>query len=506
MPARAHASLIASDPAPEAVLAAAPSALTLTFNEAVEPLTMQLVDQRGARSAITRIERRAASLVLMPPAALADGAYVLSWRVISADGHPVGGALTFRVGMRAAAAPPVAIADASPVHAAIWATRIVIDLGLFVGIGGAFFLAWIGRPPRRGGTRIIIAAAAVAALPALALSVGLQGLDALAAPLSALASPGTWFAGARGSFGLSAEIAAAGLIAGLSSLGLRGRAARVLSLAALLAAGCSLAATGHAATASPRGLAVAAIILHGISLAFWIGALVPLVFMIGSHRGVAPLLRFSRWIPFAVAALLASGALLATIQLEHFAALWTTAYGRVLMIKLGLVAPLLAVALWNRVRLTPNVVAGAAPSRRRMRSAILCELALVCVILGVVGLWRFTPPPRLPAAARDDFFVHLHTDKAMANVTISPATAGPVDIIVQLETPDEQLLAAMAVSVTLSNSDIGIEPITTQAERRDDDQWRARLTAPVAGRWSLGLGILISDFDKISIEAPIVIK
>jgi copper transport protein len=40
----------------------------------------------------------------------------------------------------------------------------------------------------------------------------------------------------------------------------------------------------------------------------------------------------------------------------------------------------------------------------------------------------------------------------------------------------------------------------------DDGRWRATMAAPVAGRWTLALGILISDFDKISIEAPILIK
>jgi hypothetical protein len=32
------------------------------------------------------------------------------------------------------------------------------------------------------------------------------------------------------------------------------------------------------------------------------------------------------------------------------------------------------------------------------------------------------------------------------------------------------------------------------------------VTAPAAGRWALGIGILISDFDKIRVETPILIK
>jgi copper transport protein len=58
----------------------------------------------------------------------------------------------------------------------------------------------------------------------------------------------------------------------------------------------------------------------------------------------------------------------------------------------------------------------------------------------------------------------------------------------------------------LSEPDIGIEPATAQAQRMGDGCWRVTMTAPVAGRWMLGLGILISDFDKIRVETPILIK
>jgi nitrogen fixation protein FixH len=110
------------------------------------------------------------------------------------------------------------------------------------------------------------------------------------------------------------------------------------------------------------------------------------------------------------------------------------------------------------------------------------------------------------ALASDDFFTHLHGERAMAGVTIFPGHAGPVAITIELETPDERPLAATAVSVTLSKPDAGVAPATAQAQRLNDGRWRATMTAPVAGRWNLALGIQISDSDQISIEAPILIK
>ena len=123
-------------------------------------------------------------------------------------------------------------------------------------------------------------------------------------------------------------------------------------------------------------------------------------------------------------------------------------------------------------------------------------LVLVALVLGLT----------LAAAADGSFFTHLHTDKAMANVTVSPARAGPVEIAIQLETVEEKPLAAKAVSVTLTHARSKAKSKTVEAERRGDDKWLARVTLPAAGRWTLGLGISLPDADKISTEAPIEIK
>jgi copper transport protein len=505
--ARAHASLLSSSPANDAVLVAAPTAFTLAFNEAVTPLVMRIIDQHGVAGQLSQIEQRGSNLVMMAPNGMLPGAYVLSWRVISADGHPVGGSLTFWIGARSSPAPSVVDTESMAVRVAIWMTRLVIYVGLFVGAGGAFFLAWIGRNQPMRGARRVVAAATLAGILGLLVSIGFQGLDALAAPLSALALSAVWSTGAHGSFGWSVLIAGLSLFAGLLSLRLRRPLSRPMSAAALLGVGVALSASGHAATADPRIVAMVAVIAHGTALAFWIGALVPLAFVLcRGDEAIGPLKAFSFAAPFAVALLLASGLTLSVIQLQHLAALWTTDYGRVLIAKLSLVGLLLLLALWNRSVLTPGVLVGQALSQRRMRTSIAVEVVLIVAVLGVVGLWRFTPPPRLLAASVDNFFLHVHTERAMANVTISPGSAGPVEIDVQLETPSEQLLNAMELSVTLSNPDLGIEPTTAQARRISDGQWHVSMTAPVAGRWMLGLGILISDFDKVNVEAPILIK
>ena len=271
--------------------------------------------------------------------------------------------LTFWVGQRGADTPQAVRSDDTLLRGAIWLTRLAIYLGLFVGAGGAFFVAWM-RTPSAPAMRVIGNVVDLVALAALALSVGLQGLDALALSPSSLSDADVWTVGAHGSFGLSVAIAAAALLLALLSHRAGETRARVMSLGALVGVGLALAVTGHAATASPRWLTAPAVFVHGVALAFWIGSLVPLALaMRGPRQTVIDVLtRFSRVIPFAVAALLASGLLLAIVQLERLDALWTTSYGRVLAFKLVLVLLLLVIALWNRLYLTPRIGQGGVTS------------------------------------------------------------------------------------------------------------------------------------------------
>jgi periplasmic copper chaperone A len=117
------------------------------------------------------------------------------------------------------------------------------------------------------------------------------------------------------------------------------------------------------------------------------------------------------------------------------------------------------------------------------------------------------PTPTATAKDADDnFFTHLHAVTAMANVTVSPGRAGPVEIDIQLENADELPLAAEAVSVTLGNPEHGVAPVTSEAERVSTDQWRVKMSAPLAGRWSLGLGIKISASDTVNVTSPILLR
>jgi copper(I)-binding protein len=118
-----------------------------------------------------------------------------------------------------------------------------------------------------------------------------------------------------------------------------------------------------------------------------------------------------------------------------------------------------------------------------------------------------TPMSPVKATSVDEpFFTHICGTRVMADVTITPGRHGPVEVLVKLEDGDEKPLAVAALSVTLSNPDKNIAPVTAAAERVAADQWRVRMTAATTGRWSLSLGIDVKKDDRIDIAAPILIE
>ena len=503
----AHASLVKAAPADGAVMPLPPATLTLTFNEPVSPLVVRLIGPDGAPLAPIAVTAQDTTVTISAPPALRRGTHVLSWRVISADGHPVGGSLMFSIGARSPAAQPENLADRS-VRAALWAVRVVMYVALFVGAGGAFFAAWIADGAAR---RAWIAFVLAAGLVAVALSVGLQGLDALDLPLSGLQHKLPWEAGLATSYGATAVTAAlALLVAVFGCVAKSASTARALSLVGVIGAGLALSLSGHASTAAPQLLNRPAVFLHAVCVAFWIGSLLPLCLAVGSARTRGPhsvgaqLERFSRAIPLVIVLLVASGLWLAFVQLDRIAALWTTSYGQLLACKLACVAVLLALAAANRYRLVPRFETAAAAAARPLATTIAFELAIALLILSVVALWRFTPPPRALAVAAP-ISLHLHGEKAMAEIEIERNGEAAGASLLLLDGAFRPL-AAKEVTLVLANPAAGIEPMRRIARRAGETNWRIDdLRIPVAGRWTLGVEILISDFDKVTVEDTVAL-
>jgi copper transport protein len=495
--AAAHASLASVEPRDGSVLTEAPKAVELRFSESVTAGAISLIGPDGKVRTDAIVHAEDEAITITPPTDLPNGTSIVSYRVISQDGHPVAGSVTFSIGAPTATKLPEN-AEAG-VNVLIWLTRIGFYLGLFAGIGGVFFVKWIGKADV--ATKVIVAALVIGILCAV-LSIGLQGLDVLGLPLSAMAAAPAWRIALGTSLGPSLLIAIAAMVACLIALrSMSTRLARALSAIGLVGVGLSLAASGHAATAPPEALTRPAMFLHGAGVAFWLGALAPLLLLLRQPPvALLPILnRFSAVAVPVVALLALSGLTLAVVQLESVAALVETKYGVILSIKLALVFVLLVLAALNRFRLTPALARDGMATRPLARS-ILLECVLAVAILAVVAGWRFTPPPRtlIPDAP---LAVHIHTDKAMFQVLISPGRVGTDSFVLQLMNGDGSPLKPKEATLTVSSPEHGIEAIERPASLGADGFWHVSdVPLPVAGRWHMRIDALVTDFQMITLE------
>jgi copper transport protein len=498
--ASAHASLAFVEPRDGTVLAQPPRTVQLRFNENVTAGAVNLIDAAGKLRSDATVEAKDDAITVTLPSNLPKGTQIVSYRVISQDGHPVSGAITFSIGEPTANKPPEN-ADGG-INGLIWLSRIGLYLGLSFGIGGVFFLNWIAREKAVSG---LIASVLMIGIASAVASLGLQGLDVLGLPLIGVFAAAPWKIALGTSLGPSLLIAIAALALSLVALrsGLSA-GSRALSALALAGAGLSLAASGHAATAPPEVLTRPAVFLHGIGVAFWLGAFAPLIAIIRRPHGTPlPILQRFSSVAIAVVAVLAlTGLTLATIQLESLAALVTTKYGIILSIKLALVIALLSLAVLNRFRFTPALARDANATKSLSRS-ILLEGALALGILATVAGWRFTQPPRslIPDAP---LAIHIHSDKAMFQVLVSPGRVGVDDFVLQLMNGDGTLLHAKEATLTLSLPERGIDEIERQGTLGADGFWHvAKVPLSVPGRWHVRIDALVTDFNKITLEDDI---
>jgi copper transport protein len=248
------------------------------------------------------------------------------------------------------------------------------------------------------------------------------------------------------------------------------------------------------------------VFLHTICVAFWVGSLVPLVAIVRAPaRGTAELAAFSRWIPLPLAVLVVTGSYLIVVELDRPDALWTTGYGEVLSGKLICVAVLIAFGAANRFWLVPRVLDRKPQASRPLAASIAIESVLALAILGTVGLWRFTPPPRSLIAAAPTL-IHFHGSEGMVQIEVEPVRARGATFAIEVLDGDYKPMRAQEVGLVIASPTAGIEPIRRAANNVGGSDWEIDdLRIPVGGRWSLRVDILVDDFHKVTLEDDVIL-
>ncbi|MFJ8446705.1 copper resistance CopC/CopD family protein [[Kitasatospora] papulosa] len=389
-PASAHAALTGSDPQDGAVVATAPTDVTLTFSEeiAMGDDSIRVLDPSGKRADTgaprDRTSGGAVRYGVQLHSGLPDGTYTVAWQAVSADSHPVSGAFTFSVGApsETTVALPSTEAGGGLVGTLYGIARYAAYAGFILLAGGsAFVLAcWQqgagARPLQRLVVRgwVTLTAATLAMLllrnpytgsGELADAFDLDGLQsaldtkpgaALVSRLLLLGASALFIAVLFGAYAKREdEKEKKDLTFGLATGG--------VVIAAGIAGTWALAE--HASTGIQPGIAMPVDMLHLLAVAGWLGGLAAL--LVALHRTPdvtnGAVRRFSRVAFGSVLVLTATGLYQSWRQVGSWSALTGTRYGQLLLVKVALVAVLVGVAWVSRrwtARLTERTVPVAA--------------------------------------------------------------------------------------------------------------------------------------------------
>ncbi len=507
LPALAHAALVSTDPVDGATLDTAPASVTLRFNEPVTPISVRLLDGAGRAlllPGLATVENNEVRVAL--PSTLGQGHYTVSYRVTSADAHPVAGAILFGIGVavEARGTGPALDGAGDTSRDLIQASMILRALAngaTLLLAGGALAALILGVS---GRWRLPLA---VLALLGHGFGVWVQGGVLLGDGWAGLGQAQAWSLGRESTRGPSFLL----LLVGVSLLTLP-RAPRWVSLASVAAVLGSYLLTGHAASAPPEWLAKPVLLVHVTIAGFWIGALPLLAHALNKPGATALLARFSRYALLFVPLLLVAGVGLSLLQGITPFGLILHPYGQLLLVKLLFVLGLLALAALNLLVVAPRFARHGSPMP--LRRAIVAEGVMITGLLLVTGVLSQTPPPRAEdhsahgagAVAASGYSSLTPFGDRLALITLTPAKSGPNELRVLVTDLDGTPRPPLEAVARVSLPDAGIESLRRPLARNDDGFRLAPLVLPTPGTWQIDLDLLISDFERktltISVSVP----
>lgn len=515
--ASAHAALISSDPVANAFLKAPPQVFTMNFNEPLDTRSssVQLLSAGGQPLSVgaAQFSNGNRTMFATPPR-LDPGVYSIVWiNVSTIDGHPIRGSIPFTIlnadgtlpaGQSASGGTggtdPAALADATVVRALTLLLLILVVAGAVVPL--------LGPPqvvsPLTGKFQAIVLTAS--GLLLLSTFLSLPGILDTYSNRSLrevlLETPaGGYFVARAGLALLMATIA--------SFLGDAPRRASGALIAAVIGYLWCFTQTSHAAAASGSGWASSFDIVHGSAATIWLGTVLSLAILIRLSHGrkeFRPLLaKVALLASGMVYLLLATGILGALAQIDTLEKLTSTRYGITLLVKIGLIAPLLAVALFNAQRgrrnaLEPDVE----PSRRFVRSATL-EVVLGIVVVGAAALLTQSVVPRSIAPGGTGGTQVVQAGDVDVSFQAAPNVVGINSFRVDLET-DGQKVEAERVRLTFTPEGDGIgAPISLILESAGRGTFLgsgAYLTTP--GPWNVDIELRRADSPDSSTPVRLV--
>ena len=454
--ASAHAYLVRTVPSPSTTLNVSPPVVALTFDEAVEPrfAISSVTNAAGRQEATGPVRRSPANpdtLVVPLRPHLPEGWYLVYWRAISVDGHPVQGAFTFAIGPNEGPQPQFrvpSIAGTATTHrllVARWAMflTVMIAIGLFV-MRFAIARPLVRRVEGTSLRSVSIAMVVFSVLGLIAIPVYLDiatSIDSLRSafavgalvPLFRVTAFGRGYTDMELCFALFCVAAWIAVWVDRPRREHRSIAELMAVSGALLAAGAVLVlpgTSGHAGQTAPRGVSLGLDWLHLVSGSLWLGGLVGLLLVwasLSAGSRVAGLAvtvpRFSNVAFVSVLVLIGTGVGATIIHLPTVASLWQTSYGKTILLKVALLLGAMLLAAFNLLRTKPHLEAASErpelgpPAASMLRRLVTGEAVIVAAaVFAAALLSSLAPPP-----------------KALASVGSAVAHVGPGKVVQVIE-------------------------------------------------------------------------
>jgi len=529
----AHAALLQTVPVASRTVNVVPTEVRLRFSEPVEQrfAIVSVTDATGRQvtdgdpAAAPGSPQTLVTLLKRVP----EGWYLVFWRVISADGHPVRGAFTFAVGPNPGPPPQFRVPSLSETATTtqLLIARWVVFLSTMSALGLFVLRAVIARPAVR-----VVRGCSLRSLN-IAFAVAL-GVALVATPIYALLATAQftlrsfWDFGdvipAVRSSGFGKDFLDLELVLGLFAIAAiaalvvdrpereQRSVAELLALPAALAAGLAAlvlpALAGHAGQKSPRGLSLPLDTAHLTAGSIWLGGLIGLVvfwFSVGRAGRAAALAyvvpRFSVVAFCSVLLLIGTGIGQAFQELPTFASLWETSYGQALIWKIGLLSAALLLAAVNLARTKPRLQARDPSAPVLLRRLVQGEILFVAAALFAAGVLASLAPPSSALARVQDISARVGPGPVSETVA-----KGPYRVHVRVTPNRAAVNNAFELALTRNGRPVGGAEVVTKFDMLDmemgEQSYRLRERRPGVFRHSAPALVMVGHWGLLFEVTP----
>ncbi|MBD0380037.1 copper resistance CopC/CopD family protein [Paenibacillus sedimenti] len=498
--ASAHASLVQATPEADSKLQESPAAVTITFNERLDEglYYIKVFDHTGDEVTRNKAQMNAeqTGIELKLPK-LQEGVYLISYHVISADGHPVGGSYPITIGN-----PPqedaLDLPRASISHQHGGAGPLSTKEMLQYAFRGAWYLmvlalagwvCWLRLPGHNGAeVRKSLASWTLNIQRAQLLALLLLIFTHIEDLLGGGGAEEIWKLFSATNVGISWL-----LLLALSFIGfvLVGRFVWLDILWAL----CLLAAksfSGHAASFSPAGVTVGLDFIHLAAAALWVGGLVLLMVKWSQHQEIGSFMRtFSNMALISILVLTITGSVSVLIFLPNLKYLLYGSWGIVLLLKIGAVLLVVVIGFVLRTFIRKK-------KEQQSHLWLKIDLTFMVIIMLLVGILTYVAP--IPA--NTPLTWHQMGEKVHVSADITPKVQGTNTFVAKVWLPEQAGTPKQVLMILRYQDDEEIAPISvpivpfedkTQEESYGFKKYSYKVSGaylPFRGNWDLEMRVM----------------